>query len=68
VADEPRVVMSRWVRLHDTDRSFDIEFWQRMGPDAIAKAAWELVEHAYEGKNVDLALQRSVASFRKLER
>ena len=68
MADEPSVVMSRWVRLQDADRSLDIEFWQRMGPDAISKAAWELVEHAYEGKNVDLTLQRSVASLRKLQR
>jgi len=33
-------------RLKDADRSFDIEFWQRLGPEAIFKAAWELVEHA----------------------
>ena len=56
----------RLVRLKDADRSFDIEFWQRLGPEAIVKAAWELVEHAYAGKNVDLRLQRSVASFRRL--
>ena len=58
--------MERLVRLKDADRSFDIEFWQRLGPEAIFKAAWELVEHAYAGKNVDLRLQRSVASFRRL--
>ena len=58
--------MARWVSLKDADRSFDIEYWQRLGPDAISKAAWELVELAYQGKNVDLRLQRSVASFRKL--
>jgi hypothetical protein len=66
MADERKVIMSRWVRLQDADRSFDIEFWQRLGPDAISKAAWELVELAYEGKNIDLRLQRSVASFRRL--
>jgi hypothetical protein len=26
------------------DRSFDIEFWQEQGDDAIFAAAWEMVE------------------------
>ena len=64
--DDAKLVMSRLVKLKDADRSFDIEFWQRLGPEAIFKAAWELAEHAYAGKNVDLRLQRTVASFRKL--
>lgn len=66
MSEDSKFVMARLVPLKDADRSFDIEFWQRLGPEAIFKAAWELVEHAYAGKNVDLRLQRSVASFRKL--
>ena len=30
------------------DRSFDIEFWQAQGDEAIFAAAWELVELAEE--------------------
>jgi hypothetical protein len=30
------------------DRSFDIEFWQEQGDDAIFSAAWEMVELAEE--------------------
>ena len=30
------------------DRSFDIEFWQEQGDEAIFSAAWELVELAEE--------------------
>lgn len=42
--DDPEFVMERLGKLHDTDRSFDIEYWQRQGPSAIFDAAWELVE------------------------
>ena len=31
-------------------RSFDIEFWQEQGDDAIFAAAWEMVELAEEVK------------------
>jgi hypothetical protein len=30
------------------DRSFDIEFWQKQGDEAIFAAAWEMVELAKE--------------------
>ena len=30
------------------DRSFDIEFWQEQGDEAIFSAAWEMVELAEE--------------------
>jgi hypothetical protein len=30
------------------DRSFDIEFWQEQGDEAIFAAAWEMVELAEE--------------------
>lgn len=30
------------------DRSFDIEFWQQQGDEAIFAAAWEMVELAEE--------------------
>jgi hypothetical protein len=33
------------------DRSFDLEFWQEQGDEAIFAAAWELVELAEEAKH-----------------
>lgn len=43
---------SRWkTRLVERgfpDRSFDIEFWQEQGDEAIFAAAWEMVELAEE--------------------
>ena len=43
---------SRWkTRLVEgefPDRSFDIEFWQEQGDEAIFAAAWELIEQAEE--------------------
>lgn len=30
------------------DRSFDVEFWQEQGDEAIFAAAWEMVEIAEE--------------------
>jgi hypothetical protein len=32
------------------DRSFDIEFWQELGDEAIFSAAWEMVESTEELK------------------
>jgi hypothetical protein len=64
----PRVVMSRLTRLEDADRSFDIEFWQRLGDEAIFAAAWEMVIFAQEFKGRDvgeLAFQRTL---KKLQR
>jgi len=39
-------VMERHGRLADMDRSFDIAYWQRLGPAAIFEAAWQLVVDA----------------------
>ena len=33
------------------DRSFDIEFWQEQGDEAIFRAAWEMVELAEQVKH-----------------
>jgi hypothetical protein len=39
---------TRLVERGFPDRSFDIEFWQEQGDEAIFAAAWELVELAEE--------------------
>jgi hypothetical protein len=62
------LVMMRFGRIEDMDRSFDIEYWQRQGDAAIFRAAWELVEAYWRdrGKDPDeLRLQRSVEAFQR---
>jgi hypothetical protein len=39
---------TRLVESEFPDRSFDIEFWQEQGDEAIFAAAWEMVELAEE--------------------
>ena len=61
------LVMERFGRIRDMDRSFDIEYWQRHG-DAAIYAAWEPVEshHHDQGKDPDeLRLQRSLESLQR---
>jgi hypothetical protein len=66
-AGEP-IVMMRFGRLSDIDRSFDIEYWQRLGDTAIFRAAWDMVEFYYrqQGCSADeLRLQSSIESFQR---
>src|ERR1700719_733479 len=42
-------VMERYGRLPEMDRSFDIAYWQRLGPSAIFEAAWQMVVDAHSG-------------------
>lgn len=49
------------------DRSFDIEFWQEQGDEAIFAAAWELVELAEEIRHGRKpALQRTVTALKRI--
>ena len=43
---EPRI-MERIGKMSESDRSFDVEFWQRQGSNAIFAAAWKMVEEAW---------------------
>ena len=64
-------VMERKVQLDHMDRSFDVEYWQRLGPEAIFEAAWDMVVQAWKVKGRDpneLRLQRSVEAIQRLER
>jgi hypothetical protein len=60
-------VMERIGKVSESDRSFDIEFWQRQGSTAIFAAAWELVVDAYRFKNreSELTFQRSVEGIKR---
>lgn len=54
-----------WIQIRDVDgddERFDVLFWQAQGPEAIFRAAWELVQTAWEIKGLpkhELRLQRS---------
>ena len=61
--------MARMVRLEEMDRSFDTEFWQKQGPEAIFAAAWQMVVDAAAWGGQDeseLRLQRSVERIQRL--
>jgi hypothetical protein len=56
-------IVERIGKVSESDRSFDVEFWQRQGSNAIFAAAWEMVEEAYRwkgGSESELEFQRSV--------
>ena len=66
---KPPFVMESYGRIEDSDRSFDVEYWQRQGDDAIFSAAWELVITYYQSEGLDvskLRLQRSIEEFGRL--
>jgi hypothetical protein len=49
------------------DRSFDIEFWQEQGDEAIFAAAWEMVELAEETNHGRKPrLQRTATNLKRL--
>lgn len=66
----PRLVMERFCKLEECDRSFDRKFWQAQDATARFAAAWELVVNAYDIKGRDvreLEFQRSVEHFQRQE-
>ena len=66
---EPRVfVMERYGRLSEMDRSFDIAYWQRLGPAAIFDAAWHMVVDAHSKNSTngdELRLRRTDETFQR---
>lgn len=49
------------------DRTFDVEFWQEQGEEAIFSAAWEMVELSEETKNGRKpALQRTATALKRI--
>ena len=58
---------TRLVEGEFPDRSFDIEFWQEQGDEAIFAAAWELVELAEEiNHGRKPTLQRTVTTLKRI--
>jgi hypothetical protein len=63
--------MERKGKLKDLDRSFDVAFWQRLGPEAIFDEAWRMALHAHgisEGDRDQFRLQRTVESLQRARR
>ena len=59
-------MMRHGKNIKDMDRSFDIEFWQRQGTDAIIDAAFELIHLYYQENGVrDTRIQRTVEHFQR---
>ena len=65
------VVMERLVPLGKADRSFDLEFWRRVGSAKKFGAAWQMVLDYWkeQGKSEDqLRLRRDVERLKPLRR
>jgi len=59
--------MTRLLEGTFPDRSFDIDFWQAQGDEAIFAAAWELVELAEELKHGRKpTLQRTTTALKRI--
>lgn len=57
---------TRVVRAGFPDRTFDIEFWQELGDEAIFRAAWEMVVMVEELKHGrQPRLQRTVTRIQR---
>ena len=68
-AESKPFIMERVGKVSESNRSFDIEFWQRQGSTAIFAAAWEMVVEAYRWKNksdAELTFQRTVEHIKPL--
>jgi len=68
-SEKAPLVMERIGKMSETGRSFDVEFWQRQGSNAIFSAAWEMVVEAWRWKNrseSELEFQRSVECIKPL--
>ena len=66
-----RVVMARLSPLKNNDRSFDLQFWDRVGTQGKFEAAWQMVREWAAWKGIDesqLRFQRTIASLKQRER
>jgi len=57
---------TRLVEGEFPDRSFDIQFWQEQGDEAIFAAAWELVKLAEEIQGREPTLDKSVTALKRI--
>ena len=68
--DEKSMVrMAKLVKANAVDRSFDLEFWRRMGAEERFKAAWQMVMEVNTIKgsdSIESGLQRSVQHIHRI--
>lgn len=64
-----KVIMARVVKLKDADDSFDLEFWQKVGPEGMFKAMSQMVHDYYKikGYGHPPRLRRTVAVLKRRE-
>jgi len=63
-----KVIMSKLVSLNKMDRSFDLEFWDKVGVQGRFQALWQMVleAEAIKEKNAEQSrLQRSVQNIKR---
>lgn len=59
--------MARIVDLKHADRSFDLEFWRKVGPEGRFSAAWGMVKDYYLARGNDISQQRLQKSVQNIE-
>ncbi len=65
-----QVIMEKYGKIEDMDRSFDIKYWQSRPAAERMAAAWELVEQAWEMKGRDvseLQMNKTIERYGRLE-
>ena len=62
--------IARMVKASDADRSFDLEFWRKVGAEGRFAAAWQMISEvdAIRGKDIgESRLQRSVQNIQRIQ-
>lgn len=68
IMKKQKVIMARKVSRDQMDRSFDLEFWDKVGVQGRFEALWQMVQevHIIRGENVgESRLQRSVQNIKR---
>ncbi|MFQ5824307.1 MAG: hypothetical protein ACE5JB_09655 [bacterium] len=66
-----KVIMSRLIKRGEMDRSFDLEFWKKVGAQGRFAAAWQMVKEwlMIRGKDGSQSrLQRSAQNIQRRKR
>lgn len=63
-----KVRMTRLLRLRKKDRSFDLEFWQKVGAAGRIAAAWEMVCEVAAIRGIDADQPRLQRTVERLQR
>ncbi len=65
---KPKLKMSRLIKRDKDDRSFDLEFWQKLSTTVRFNSTWEMVvnyELSKGKKYAELRLDRSVTNLKQ---